>query len=85
MLHGGGVADLPALLARSSRQSRGFDALELFSAEGSTGTGCPDSLWTLGGARARHRGRAALAAAWESRSRTLHERILSPHEEREES
>jgi sugar phosphate isomerase/epimerase len=83
VLPGDGVADLPALLGTLEAAGwRGFYDLEIFSDDGSFGTSYPDSLWALEPVELAHRGRAALAAAWESRSETVHDTQHLPHEER---
>jgi sugar phosphate isomerase/epimerase len=71
VLPGDGVAALPALLG--ALEAAGWDGyydLEIFSDDGTFGTGLPDSLWALPVAEFARRGRAALADAWEGRART---------------
>ena len=64
LLPGDGVADLtPIIGALEAAGWRGFYDLEIFSDDGTFGTGHDDSLWTVPAAELAERGRAALHAA----------------------
>ncbi|HUK43691.1 MAG TPA: sugar phosphate isomerase/epimerase family protein [Gaiellaceae bacterium] len=70
VLPGDGIAELPVLLG--ALDAAGWDGLydlEIFSDDGTFGSPYPDSLWDLPTAELARRGRAAMAAAWDTMRR----------------
>jgi sugar phosphate isomerase/epimerase len=70
VLPGDGVADVPAVLAALDEAGwNGLYDLEVFSDNGTFGSAHEGSLWDVPAGELARRGRAAMAAAWESRPR----------------
>jgi sugar phosphate isomerase/epimerase len=68
VLPGEGIAPLPEILG--ALEAGGFDGwydLEIFSDDGTFGSGYPDSLWKLPPAEVARRGREGFEAAWAER------------------
>jgi sugar phosphate isomerase/epimerase len=65
VLPGGGVADVPRMLAALDRAGwDGFYDLEIFSDNGAFGNAFPDSLWDVPPAELARRGREAFLSCW---------------------